>query len=166
VLYLQVPKAPEPVVVFLTRKPPERLPQRVRLAGLFYKLVTLPEDPEAGDRSVTHLYPVIVAKTVHGASSGGGPWPASLSLFFGVVVILLLIFAMLRRHGGRRLPGGAPTYRPTYAEEEFGQPPPTAGEQADTEEIDEELRRQVEAYRAERRQAGEDEDAEETNNSG
>jgi len=140
VLYLRVPKVAEPILVFLTRKPPDRLPPNLRVAGLFYKLVSLPENRRTGDPAIRHEYPVIVARAVLPAESGGG-LPAEFVVFFSVVIVMLVIFLMLRRYLSRHAPRAGRAYRPRRAEQATAPP----GEAA--RDVDEELRRQVEAAR-------------------
>ena len=162
VIYLKVADMPDPVLVFLTRKPPEDLPRRLRVAGLFYKLVRLAENPQTGDPSKQHLYPVMVAKTIFRSHSPGG-LTAAAGILFGLVILLLVAFMMLRRYVSRRRGESESGYRSLRAP--AGAPGPPGTEPEANEEVDELLRREVEAYRAEREADTENETADHKNDS-
>lgn len=159
VLYLKVPGAEEPLMVYVTARPAEKLPERVRIAGLFYKLVTLPERAETGDPSRTHAYPVLVAGTVHALRS---PWgvPAEAAIMLGVVLALVVVFMLLRRAGRRAAPAERAPYRPRRPEHAADAPTDTAGQPPD--EVDAELRRQVEQFRRQKDTEPEGEDDQDT----
>ena len=162
VLYLKVANAAEPVLVYLTRRPPENPPSRMRIAGLFYKLITRGERAETGDPSKTHVYPIIVAKTIYGLRSGGG-LPKETALMLAIVLAMLVTFLLLRRYATRRpAPAEGKKHRITRFDDDAGRPPPGPEQQA-PDEVDAELRRQVEAYRRQRRDEPEGKDAQDTN---
>ncbi len=161
VLYLKVDEIPEPVLVFLTSKPPRQLVQRLRIAGLFYKLVRLPENPQTGDRSVTHEYPVIAAKILY-ATAPGANFPAGIYAMFALVLALVAVFLILRRQIGRRNRAEATRrYRPPRFQltprRDEDEPP------QETDQVDEELQRQLEQYRRDQLGKGQTKDADEPN---
>jgi len=131
--------------------------RRVTGAGLFYKLVRLPVSRD-GSEELTD-YAVIVGAPVSTASPGRVstiPW--EVVAMFGLVFLLLFGFFYLRRRMGRR-PGGAPAeYRPLRAGP-GGAGGAEAPTDAEADEVDEELRRQVAAYRAEHPELEERDDA-------
>jgi len=162
VLYLKAAGMPEPVLVFLTRKPPEKLPRQLQVAGLFYKVVRRPENPETGDPDTEHLYPVIVAKEIFQAGAPGG-LPFQSVLIVVLVVVLLAAFFLVRRWLGRtpaRSPGRHESMPAAGEDRRGGQ------DEADSEEVDEQLRREVEAFRAARGASGKGEHADGKNDSG
>lgn len=150
------------MIVMLTRRPPVGLRpgRRLQFAGLFYKLVTLPESKETGDPSKTHEYPVIVASAVYaGGGETGTIIPQEALLMFGVIVLLLVAFMFLRRLANRRREGAASRYRPRR----YDPAGPGEGGPDAARGVDEELIRQVEALRRQERKAGDAEDAGESN---
>ncbi len=160
VVYLQVPEVAEPILVFLTRRPPDRLPRKLRVAGLFYKLVSLPENRRTGDPAIRHEYPVIVSRAVRAAEVAGG-LPVEFVVFFSVVIVMVVIFLMLRRYLSRRPPRAGRRYRPRRSE---AAPPPA--DAAAAQDVDEELRRQVEAARGRPGASQGGEHADDTDHSG
>ncbi len=151
---LYEPKTEKIIIVFLTRKPPPGLARGrpLRFAGIFYKVVTLPEDPETGDSSKTHEHPVIVVKTLfHRQSAVRFPsW--ALAAIVVVVAMMLTAFMMLRRKVARQRAAARREYTPLRLDEAAGEDVP------DGQKVDDELVRQIESYRLERRS----EDADDT----
>ncbi|OPX22941.1 MAG: hypothetical protein B1H04_04330, partial [Planctomycetales bacterium 4484_123] len=147
-----------PLIVMLPYPPPERIAQgrRIRLAGLFYKLVTLPEDPATGgDPAKTHEYPVIIARDL--GLRGWVPsstMPTPVLLLVGLVVLLLVVFVFIWRRAARVRRRG-PEYKPLRFE--AGPVEGNGAEQAG--DVDERLVREVQAYRRESGRTGEGTDA-------
>ena len=147
-----------PLIVMLPYPPPERIIQgrRIRLGGLFYKLVTLPEDPATGgDPNKTHKYPVIIARDL--GLRGWVPsstMPTPVLLLVGLVVLLLVVFVFIWRQAARARRRG-PEYKPLRFEAG-----PVEGDGAgQAGDVDQRLVREVQAYRRESGQADEGADA-------
>ena len=154
---------PRRMVVVMGRPPPGLAKyEPVEFAGIFLKRASLPEDPDAGDPEVKNYYPVIVARRAYAVAAGGGGVPTMFYVMFGLVAVLLVAFILLRRKiagAGARARG----YRPLRFEDarrgaEQGQ--------AAAEEVDEELRREVESYLAERDKLVEEENGKDTEDTG
>jgi hypothetical protein len=133
-----------PLMVLMSRKPPENIPRgrRLRVAGLFYKVVRLEEDARDGKRTD---YAVIAARGLGSAAGVGSPggMPRELMVLVGAVVVLLTALIFIRRRASRR-PAGAAEYKPMRFEdaaEGHDQPPP------EPDQVDDDLVRQVEDFR-------------------
>ena len=138
------PPTYERMLVVMGHKPPEKLldRQRLELVGIFYKLVRLSEEAETGDPNKKNDYPVIVASALFTPQSGrhGFPWLATPMII--AVMVLLFVYMRLRRSVSLRHAADRREYKPMRSEDS------TAGARAEPiEEVDEELRKQVEAYR-------------------
>ena len=126
----------------------------VRVAGLFYKLVTLPEKDKPGQ---TGEFPVLVAGQLFGtAPAAGGGMPAELYVVFGLVMLLLLGFALVRRRTSRSR-RGVSEYKPLRFEDAAEGAP--GGEAGEGEPVDAELVRQVKAFEQRREHSAEGGDA-------
>ena len=93
-----------------------------------------------------------MAKTIYARPWGGGV-PAGTAAMLGAVLVLVVLFFMLRRYAVRPSPGAARRYRP----KPLGNAP--GPEEQNSDEVDAELRRQVNAYRHQRRADVEPRDA-------
>ena len=131
----------KPVIVALTEKPPKiTIGTRVRVAGIFYKIVRLPENKQTGDPSKKHDYPIIVAKNVflfQSLTTGTAPMGAVIMSM--TVILMLVLFIILRR----RITGRLETSQSRRAAE-------LAPKSPEEDEVDEELIREVESYLAEK----------------
>jgi len=131
----------KPVIVALTKKPPGiAIGARIKISGIFYKVVTLPENKQTGDPSQKHDYPIIVAKSIflfRRSISGGAPFGAVILSMS--VILLVVLFIMLRRYITHRADAIKSRLFPEIT--------PSSPEE---DEVDEELRREVESYLAEK----------------
>ena len=131
----------KPIIVALTEKPPKiTIGTRVKVAGIFYKVVRLPENKQTGDPSKKHDYPIIVAKNVflfQSLTTGTAPLGAVIMSL--TVILMLVAFIMLRHYITRKVK----TSQPRRAVEPVPKNP-------EEDEVDEELLREVESYLAEK----------------
>jgi len=147
------------LMVMLTRRPPADLRQgrRLRFAGLFYKLLALPQAEGTGGLPQTGEYPVIVASSVYGAPGGAAALiPRQAYWLLGAILALLAVFMFLLR-AARRRERPAARYRPLRFEEVADRPAKAQEDAA--EAVDEELIRQVQAFKQEKKGSGKAEDA-------
>lgn len=138
-----------------------RRDQGVEVVGLFYKRVTMAQKTEPGEPRGDYDYPIIVAKALYPAD-GGAKVPPTVYLTFFLIAALLLGFVLLRRYLGRARARGKQR-KPLRFEGR-----PEGGEEVDAspEAVDEDLRREVAAYLAERRGAMEGEHADNAKDNG
>ncbi|MDY7010406.1 MAG: hypothetical protein SVV80_06590 [Planctomycetota bacterium] len=137
------------VLAVMGHEPPKNLLDRqpLELVGIFYKLARLREDAEEGDPDIMNEYPVIVAGALFAAPSpgeNGFQWGAVLMIV--AAMVMLFVFMLLRRSVSRRRAAGRREYPPMRPDDSAG-----GAEAGPMEEVNEELRRQVESYQAERR---------------
>ena len=139
-VYAYIPGTSEPVIVFLTEKPPETIPAKLEIVGFFYKLL---DEPSAFDPSRRGLYPVIVAKNVQRQAFAMPEMSGTLGIVMGVVAVGLIAWFVLRRRN-RRLAADLRLrhVRPASAEDAPQEP----------DDVDEELQRQVEQFKAMRQE--------------
>ncbi len=137
----------ERMLVVMGHEPPKKLldRQRLELVGIFYKLARLREDAGEGDPDKKNEYPVIVAASLFVPQSGGDDFRWGAVLMIIAVMVMLFVFMRLRRSVSRRRAADRREYKPMRAEDSAG-----GAKAGPVEEVDEELRRQVESYRAER----------------
>ena len=162
-----------PVIVMLTCPPPAKMPQgkRLRLVGLFYKLVTLPEDESTGgNAAVTHEYPVIVtgALTRRSVVGGGGfDLPPAIIAMFALVLALLVAFMLLRKRISAQKAAAKNRYEPLRFEDAVDAVDAVASvdDERDDGPVDEELLRQLEEFQQRTRRTGESDDADHQNGS-
>ena len=130
----------QPLLVAMIEEPNANIKQKqkLRFAGIFYKLVTLPENSKTGDPNVTHEYPVIVAKQFY-----AGKVEPDESWYVAVIVLalaaLVAAFVVVRQRNRRLI------RRDALGQERRRREVPAEYEGAP---VDEELRRQVEASKA------------------
>lgn len=153
-----------PLIVMLTRRPPAVLRQgrRLRFAGLFYKLVTLPQAKQAGAPPQTDEYPVIVASSIYAGPGGAAAAvPPQAYVLFGLIIVLAVAFVFLFRLAARRREAPAGRYRPLRFEEAAERLAAEGQAEAQdvAEGVDEELIRQVQAFKDEKKGPGKAEDA-------
>ena len=143
------PPTYERMLVVMGHEPPKKLldRQRLELVGIFYKLAKLREDAGEGDPNKKNDYPVIVAGALFPPRSGEDSFQWGSVLMILAVMVMLFVFMRLRRSVSRRRAADRREYKPVRPEDSAA-----AGAKAGpVEEVDEELRRQVESYRAERK---------------
>ncbi len=144
-----------PMIVLLPRRPAGRFSegQPLRCVGLFYKLLSWPVEAAEGQTPRRMDFPVLVAVTVEPPPRRGRV-PTRTTVMLLVVVALLVLYMVLRRRVTRRSALARTRYRPLRTE---------GGGQADG--VDEELVRQVEAFRSERAPRSEESDVDTPDNS-
>lgn len=137
-VYAYVPGTSEPVIVFLTEKPPETIPAKLEIVGFFYKLL---DEPSAFDPSRRGLYPVLVAKNVQRQTFAMPEMSGALGVVMGLAAVGLIAWIVLRRRN-RRLAVALHRrhVRPALAQEAPQEP----------DGVDEELQRQVEQFKTTR----------------
>ena len=136
-VHVQEETTGQPMLVAMLKEPHKGITtnQKLRFAGIFYKLATLSENLETGDPNVTHEYPVIVAKQFY-----AGKVEQDESWYVAVIVLVLaaLVAAFVAvRQRNRRL-----IRRDALGQERRRREVPAEYEGAPVEE---ELRRQIEA---------------------
>lgn len=152
----------KPMIVLTSEEPPAGLKKgdKLEFAALFYKLANVTEKGFKEGAGPEDAYPVLVARSIQpgrGAAAGGGPAsiPLPLKIAFGAVAVLLMAFFILRRKIGQGRAAKVVEYKPLRFEEAGGvqRPAPAADEP-----VDEELVRQVKAYKTEHSQQDEPKD--------
>ena len=136
------------MLVVMGHEPPKNLSNRqpLELVGIFYKLAKLREDAKEGDPNKKNEYPVIVAGALFVPLPGEDSFQWGAVLMIIAVMVMLFVFIRLRRSVSRRRAAGRREYKSMRPDDS------AAGAAAGpAEEMNEELRRQVESYRAEKR---------------
>jgi len=144
-----------PILVVMSDQPPE-IPERsdVSVAGLFYKVVRLPEEGGGGK---TAEYAVVVARGLYRPGSGGGiDIPKPFLVLGGLVVVLLMVFIFVWRRA-RAGPRRTLEYKPLRFEDAAEGVADTPAEVEQPGEVDEDLIRQAEDFKERKRHPAGDE---------
>ncbi len=152
---------PQRRIMLATSAPPPAWVRRglpLDVAGLYYKLVRIEDDPGEGGAPVkVREYAIVAVGPVFRAGGAGvADVPPHVLGMFGAVVLLLVGFFVLRARTRRAAKGEQRRYQPLRFEDVLDRPPPDEPE-VDDGPVDEELIRQVRAYQAEHRPSADDE---------
>ncbi len=146
------------MLVVMGHEPPKNLSKRqpLEVVGIFYKLARLREDTQTGDPNKKNEYPVIVAASLFVPQSDkhGFPWLATLMIT--VVMVMLFVFMRLRRSVARQRAAGRHRYKPMRPDDSAATRLSSSKSDAKAKagpdvEVNEELLRQVESYKTERK---------------
>ena len=145
-----------PAIVIMGRKPPAHLRRgsRLKVAGLFYKLAELDRDTDDPALAGKSKYPILVAKKLYEVEAPGAGVPPGVYVMILAVAALLAAYIWLKRRIRPSATAGR-AYKSLRheADDEEGQ---NVDDDEEGEEVDEDLRREVQEYLDEKREAEDD----------